>query len=49
LSSTPQFRSRFSSAKSDAYKMHAMVRILFAPATNSQNTASYLRFRLLPE
>ena len=29
-SSTTQFRSRFSSAKSDAYKVHALVRILFA-------------------
>jgi phosphohistidine phosphatase len=29
-SSATQFRSRFSSAKSDAYKVHALVRILFA-------------------
>jgi hypothetical protein len=27
-SSATQFRSRFSSAKSDAYKVHALVRIL---------------------
>ena len=31
-SSATQFRSRFSSAKSDAYKVHALVRILFAQA-----------------
>jgi hypothetical protein len=33
-SSATQFRSRFSSAKSDAYKVHALVRILFAQPQN---------------
>jgi len=34
-SSATQFRSRFSSAKSDAYKVHALVRILFAQPQNN--------------
>jgi Histidine phosphatase superfamily (branch 1) len=34
-SSATQFRSRFSSAKSDAYKVHALVRILFAQPRSS--------------
>jgi hypothetical protein len=53
-SSALQFRSRFSSAKSDAYKVHALVRILFAQrnygatdrcsATNPSDIASYFWF-----
>jgi hypothetical protein len=41
-SSATQFRSRLSSAKSDAYKVHALVRILFA-----QPVIMYLILQLL--
>jgi hypothetical protein len=36
-SSATQFRSRLSAAKSDAYKVHALVRILFASQESSSN------------
>jgi hypothetical protein len=40
--SATRFRSRFSSAKSDAYKVHALVRILFA-----QPVITYLILHML--
>jgi len=37
-----QFRSRLSAAKSDAYKVHALVRILFAQPGSRPQIAAYL-------
>ena len=44
--SATQFRSRFSSAKSDAYKVHALVRILFAQPYNQVILPHFVSFRL---
>ena len=45
-SSATQFRSRFSSAKSDAYNVHALVRILFAQPYNLVILRRLVSFRL---
>jgi hypothetical protein len=41
-SSATQFRSPLSAAKSDAYKVHALVRILFASQESSSNRCVFV-------